>query len=151
MKSALNFVMICLVALVMSCGNQADVKESASDQDFTSMASLDLKVSGMKCEFGCAKTIEKKVSEMAGVGGCFVEFEEGKAKVYFDDETISRKEIISFISDMNEGSYEVSEIENSNEDEAVEDAKIQGNNSNVFSPGQSFRLPELITYFLRRI
>lgn len=152
MKSAINFFLIGLVSIALSCGDTHQPEENSVQQDFTGMASLDLKVDGMKCEFGCAKTIEKKVSEMAGVGGCFVKFEEGVAKVYYDNETIKGQDIIAFIGNLNDGSYEVSEVGNNEEtDSDNESKKSIEKKTNVFSPGQSFRLPELITYFLKRI
>jgi copper chaperone CopZ len=45
---------------------------------------IDLKIEGMTCQ-GCVRSVEKKLSSVAGVAGAHVDLGAGKATVTYDD------------------------------------------------------------------
>ena len=76
-----------------------------------SNAEMTLTIDGMMCEKGCAKTIEKTVSDLIGVTFSKVNFEEKTAIFRYDDSKTSEKEILNVIANINEGQYKISKVE----------------------------------------
>ena len=62
------------------------------------MQKVAINISGMTCEIGCAKTIQSKLSKKAGITSAKVIFKDSLGLVEYDANTISAKDINSFIN-----------------------------------------------------
>jgi mercuric ion binding protein len=70
-----------------------------------------LKIDGMTCSMGCAKTIEKKLTEMEGVQEAKVDFDTKEATVSFDAAVLTPEKITQTVEATADGkSYKVSDI-----------------------------------------
>lgn len=147
MRKVLATSIFILTLLTLGCSTKIEQKSS----DFIADSQLSLKVDGMVCAVGCAKYIEKQVAKMDGVTSCVVNFEEGTASIEFSGEVTNREEIVSSITDINEGQYQVEVVELSNiENNGLTSPESEKSNKEK-SPKVSFHFPELITYFIGRI
>jgi Cu+-exporting ATPase len=71
---------------------------------------LEVKITGMTCEIGCARTIESKVSKMEGVVYSKVNYAESKGQFSYNPKKTSAKKIIAKIDGIAGGSlYKVVE------------------------------------------
>lgn len=71
---------------------------------------LELAISGMTCEIGCAKTIQAKLSKKEGVLEAKVVFKDSIANIEFDANTTSKKDLIAFVEGIAGGElYKASE------------------------------------------
>jgi len=61
-------------------------KEIAAD---AKLAKAEFNIEGMTCAIGCAKTIEKKLSEMDGVKSATVDFDKKLAMVEYDEASVT--------------------------------------------------------------
>lgn len=68
--------------------SSAHVKSKEVDPDAT-YAKAEFTVSGMTCEIGCAKTIEKKLAMMDGVSSAKVDFERKLAMVEYNENKVN--------------------------------------------------------------
>jgi periplasmic mercuric ion binding protein len=88
-----------------------ETKTIASD---AKLATTSFKIDGMTCAVGCAKTIEKGLSETAGVKSATVDFDKKTAKVEYDSNTQSPEKIIEIVEKTGDGlTYKVSNVTNS--------------------------------------
>lgn len=72
---------------------------------------LQLHISGMTCEIGCARTIQSKLSKKEGVLDAKVIFTDSIAKINYNANAITSTEIISFINGIAGGDmYTASEL-----------------------------------------
>ena len=69
-------------------------------------------IKGMTCEMGCAKTIEKKLSNLDGISFAKVHFEEKTASLNFDSNKIDKDIIISIVESI--GDMKTYKVENIN-------------------------------------
>lgn len=68
-------------------------------------------IEGMTCPDGCAKTIEKKLSEMNGVQSAKVEFDKKLAIVNFDLDKLKSEDLVKAVESTGDGeTYKVSNI-----------------------------------------
>jgi copper ion binding protein len=65
---------------------------------------LELKVEGMTCD-GCVRSVERKLSKVAGVESAHVDLGQGKATVEYDD---SRAQADQFIAAVEQIGYRAS-------------------------------------------
>lgn len=92
---------------------------------------LKLEISGMTCDH-CAKTIEKKVSDVEGLASKAVSYPEKNGEFQFDDEKTSSAEIVEAINSTKQ--YKViKEISDSKEEQAKYDLIIIGGGSAAFA------------------
>lgn len=115
-------------------------------------AELSLEIEGMVCAVGCAKSIEKKLSEMAGVVNCTVDFDGEKAAITYDRSVVSSELIVEEITEMNNGQYQVTSVKKvstgkSSEPDSNEEDELEAYDDEA----RGFGFPELVTYFLRHI
>lgn len=116
-------------------------------------------VSGMVCEFGCAKFIEEEVSAYFGVVDFSVDYEAETAEIVYDKSKTNSGEIIAFVEGLNDGKYSMTEV-----DPSLENApKVNNNSADSASLGDAaevriprmesfkFSFPKVITYFMRRL
>lgn len=112
MKSLkLTFFLILIFIFSSSCKNnkEAEVKiveagvveqtTAKAETEIQNYAAASFTVKGMTCEMGCAKTIEKKLAKLDGVGSAKVDFENERATVKFDAAKISTDDLIKAVSD----------------------------------------------------
>lgn len=68
-------------------------------------------IDGMTCPEGCAKTIEKNLSEMEGVQNAKVDFDKKLATVNFDLDKLKSEDIVKAVEASGDGqSYKVSNV-----------------------------------------
>ena len=68
-------------------------------------------IDGMTCPEGCAKTIEKKLSEMDGVQSAKVDFDKKQATVYFDLDKLQSEDLVKAVETTGDGqTYKVSNV-----------------------------------------
>ena len=85
-------------------------KEAFTEADLAKMQTASFTIDGMTCAMGCAKTIENKLAEQAGVGQAVVDFETKIATVKFDAEKQSLESLTKTIEGVAGGdSYKVTE------------------------------------------
>ncbi|WP_142784260.1 heavy-metal-associated domain-containing protein [Changchengzhania lutea] len=101
MKTLKNIIAIVIVTVfVMNCKNevQPEVKTIAVEADVAAENKLDpnakyakaeFTIEGMTCAVGCAKTIEKKMSQMDGVKSATVDFDKKLAMVEYDEAKVN--------------------------------------------------------------
>ncbi len=91
---------IALTSTIMwSCKNEnepqvktVEVAETVTKKEIASDAKLakaEFSIEGMTCAIGCAKTIEKKLSEMEGVKSATVDFDNKLAMVEYDEASVT--------------------------------------------------------------
>ena len=68
-------------------------------------------IDGMTCAVGCAKTIEKKLSEMDGVQNAKVDFDKKQATVNFDLDKLKSEDLVKAVETTGDGqTYKVSNV-----------------------------------------
>jgi Cu+-exporting ATPase len=68
-------------------------------------------IDGMTCPEGCAKTIEKKLSEMNGVQNAKVDFDKKQATVNFDLDKLKSEDLVKAVETTGDGqTYKVSNV-----------------------------------------
>ncbi len=68
-------------------------------------------IDGMTCPEGCAKTIEKKLSEMDGVQNAKVDFDKKQATVNFDLDKLKSEDLVKVVETTGDGqTYKVSNV-----------------------------------------
>ena len=68
-------------------------------------------IDGMTCAVGCAKTIEKQLSEMDGVQNAKVDFDKKIATVNFDLDKLKSENLVKAVESTGDGqTYKVSNI-----------------------------------------
>lgn len=146
MKRLLSIFMIINVLLALSCScTDESGKEILADSE------MELNVEGMVCAVGCAKYIEKEVSNLTGVTRCSVDFEKGKAQIAFASEEIEEEGIVNTINSLNDGQFKVSVIDILTRKVEKSGGKREGSKTENADPEVSFYFPELITYFMHRL
>ncbi|MBC7642838.1 MAG: heavy-metal-associated domain-containing protein [Flavobacterium sp.] len=71
-------------------------------------------IDGMTCAVGCAKTIEKELTETAGVKSASVDFEKKSAKIEYDCDAQSPEKLVNIVEKTGDGkTYKVSNVKNS--------------------------------------
>lgn len=94
------FVLLFVSTLFIGC-KKADIKaETAS-----------FHIEGMTCAMGCARTIEKKLSNTEGVQKAAVDFDKKEGTVTFDANKLSKEDIAKSVEATGDGkTYKVSEM-----------------------------------------
>ena len=97
LKISLGVFLLSLI--VWSCKNDvqpetktvevAEVKEVNEIDENALIAKAEFNIEGMSCAIGCAKTIEKKLSEMEGVKTATVDFDKKLAMVEYDEAKVT--------------------------------------------------------------
>ena len=60
-------------------------------------------IEGMTCAMGCAKTIETKLNETAGVQKAAVDFDKKEARVYFDETQQNKTSLSKIVASCADG------------------------------------------------
>jgi Cu+-exporting ATPase len=120
MKFSNSIIVIALATLlIVSCkNNNSKSDETATKSDAKKEIAAAVKpetasftIDGMTCPEGCAKTIEKNLSEMDGVQNAKVDFDKKLATVNFDLDKLKSKDIVKAVEAIGDGqSYKVSNV-----------------------------------------
>lgn len=133
---------ILSLTFLMGCGNASD------SENVVVNASSSMKISGMTCEEMCAGRIEDKITRMAGVKSCEVDFESEVATVFYDKRKVDIDEVILKVGDMNDGQYGISGVKTENITNTNSDVNSKGGiESGQIMTVPSFELPNLADYF----
>ena len=109
-SSKLTIILILILVFSLSCKNtkEAEIKTveagtveqtiAKTETEIQNYAAASLTIKGMTCEMGCAKTIEKKLANLDGVGSAKVDFENELATVTFDVTKISAEDLKNAVS-----------------------------------------------------
>lgn len=94
------FLVFTLTFAVLSCNSKTAAPKVST-----------FKISGMTCAFGCAKTIENKLSKTVGIQKAVVNFETKTARVNYDASVITTENIIKTVQETGDGAtYKVFDL-----------------------------------------
>lgn len=120
MKFSNSIIVIAVAALlIVNCkNNNSKSDETATKSDAKKEVAAAVKpetasftIDGMTCPEGCAKTIEKNLTEMEGVQNAKVDFDKKLATVNFDLDKLKSKDIVKAVEAIGDGqSYKVSNV-----------------------------------------
>ena len=94
---------LMVIFVVLSC-NETKKKSSIekSEEQTQEIAAvyknLEVEIEGMTCEIGCARTIQSKLSKVKGVTYSKVSFENKTGQFTYDENKISKENIINKIN-----------------------------------------------------
>ena len=118
-KVILQFSILTL--LFVACkknGNTPVVKGACANKEVVAAVKPEtarFHIEGMTCPEGCAKTIEKKLSEMEGVQNAKVDFEKKEATVNFDLDKLKVDALVKAVETTGDGkTYKVSAVKTGN-------------------------------------
>jgi len=116
-KIVLGIVFISV--LIWSCNNEtktqyniSEVEIANSNTEITNdapVAKAEFTIEGMTCAMGCAKRIEKKLSEMDGVRSATVNFDKKLAMVEYEEGKVTTSSFEKIVTDAGED-YVVTEM-----------------------------------------
>ena len=119
-KSIIGFALAAMlfVACKKNENKTADSKDAAVKKEAVAAAkpqTASFHIEGMTCPEGCAKTIEKKLSEMEGVQNAKVNFEKKEATVNFDLDKLKSEDLVKAVETTGDGkTYKVSDVKTGN-------------------------------------
>ncbi len=116
MKNPLIVVVLFIAFSLISCKGES--KQEIQTKEITDQAvltenveTINFKIDGMTCAFGCAKMIENKLGNAKGVDSASVDFEKKTAYISFDKTQQSKLGLKKTIEDLIGGdTYKASEI-----------------------------------------
>ena len=115
MKNIQNIAIATIIVFFsVSCKKEASVETKEVTKAKTEIAAKNLEtanftINGMTCAIGCAKTIEKKLTEMNGVQKAAVDFDKKEAIVEFDATIQTPEKLTTAVESSGDGqTYKVS-------------------------------------------
>ena len=112
--SALSFCGLLFVGCKQTASAPNEVAETATTKPTINPEKLETStftVEGMTCAIGCAKTIEKELSETPGVQKATVDFDKKLATVSFDNSIQNPDALIKLVEATADGkTYKVSNV-----------------------------------------
>lgn len=115
------FFVLFIATLFISCNvsneKKVDPLELEVNKEATkNLTNLEVEITGMTCEIGCAKLIQSKLYKTEGVSFAEVSFEKANGKITYDANKISNDELKKIIENIAGGDlYKVGQM-----DEVVE-------------------------------
>lgn len=98
------FFLIIMTLIVVSCKDKAP-----------NFQKMELEITGMTCEIGCARLIESKLSKTNGVKFAKVSFKDSLGFVEYDTSILSQFEVNNIVEKIADGNlYKVSKNKNVN-------------------------------------
>lgn len=101
-KAGFVFLMSCGILLLSQqsmAQSQKDKNDLKMEKSKENAEGLQLKITGMSCQAGCANGIDKMLSGKSGVLESNTSFDSGSAEIRYDKSIISEKEIIALIEE----------------------------------------------------
>lgn len=115
--SKLILVFSTLILFFVACkkNNISSIeKEASADKEIAAAVKPEtatFHIDGMTCPEGCAKTIEKKLSELEGVQNAKVDFDKKEATINFDLDKLKATDLVKAVETTGDGkTYKVSEL-----------------------------------------
>ncbi len=108
---------LCLSTFFVSCNVKSEQKADSQVVEVNEelpkdLTNLEVEISGMTCEIGCAKLIQSKLYKTEGVSFAEVSFEKGSGKITYDANRITNDELKKIIENIAGGDlYKVGEME----------------------------------------
>ncbi|MDY7394925.1 heavy-metal-associated domain-containing protein [Aureibaculum sp. 2210JD6-5] len=125
MKILKAVIFLISIGVLFSCdknsktdgAKNADIiqkSDSDSEKIVANFEKVSLKIDGMTCEIGCARTIQSKLSKANGVKFAEVNFEDKTGIVEFDSNKISENQIVKIVEEIAGGDlYKVEGVKKS--------------------------------------
>ena len=120
MKISKSIVVLAIAgSLLVSCKKEtttgvAETKVLKTIAADAKLATTSFKIDGMTCAIGCAKIIEKELSETSGVKSAKVDFDKKSAKIEYDTNAQSPEKLVEIVEKTGDGAtYKVSNVVNS--------------------------------------
>lgn len=94
-----TIAIFALIFMIISCKEskkETSIEKSVLDKSeiAASYKSIEVEIEGMTCEIGCARTIQSKLFKVDGVTYSKVNFEAEKGQFTYDENKISKEEIV---------------------------------------------------------
>lgn len=111
------FFVVFLAVFTISCnvGNKKKVDSQeieVNKEESKELTNLEVEITGMTCEIGCAKLIQSKLYKTEGVSFAEVSFEKENGKITYDANKISDEELKKIIENIAGGDlYKVGQME----------------------------------------
>ena len=103
-----TFFISCNVKNEKKADSQVEVNEELP-KDLTN---IEIEITGMTCEIGCARLIQSKLYKTDGVSFAEVSFEKGNGKITYDANRISNEELKKIIENIAGGDlYQVGRMD----------------------------------------
>ena len=103
MKTIKLFTLLLTLSLSFYSCDTNQNKNTSNNSTEPNLKKIEVAISGMTCEIGCAKTIESKVSKMKGVRFSKVSFNDSLGQFTYDTNLTSPKTIIAKIDGIADG------------------------------------------------
>ncbi|WP_317044281.1 heavy-metal-associated domain-containing protein, partial [Flavobacterium davisii] len=101
------FCMIATTVILIGCKeeNKATYSNSESNvqKELAKIEKTTLKIKGMTCAIGCAKTIENKLNELDGIQKAKVDFNTKLATIEYDKTIHTKESLARFIESVADG------------------------------------------------
>lgn len=114
MKNIVSIILITLVIFSCNTNKKESLIESPEvkkEEVAANYKSVEMDIEGMTCEIGCARTIQSKLSKVEGVTYSKVNFEAKKAQFTYNDNKISKEDILRKIEGIGGGDlYKVTKL-----------------------------------------
>jgi Cu+-exporting ATPase len=99
------YFIIFLSVFIFSCNSGNSVKNGDQVTEVKKelpkdLTNLEVEITGMTCEIGCAKLIQSKLYKTEGVSFAEVSFEKGKGKITYDANKVSDEELKNIIENI---------------------------------------------------
>jgi len=99
------YFVIFLAVFIMSCNIGNDKKTNPqvveeNKQEPKDLTNLEVEITGMTCEIGCAKLIQSKLYKTPGVSFAEVSFENSSGKITYDANQVSNSELKKIIENI---------------------------------------------------
>ena len=107
------FFILTLTVLIFSCKQESKVEEKieAVENAPQDLKNVEVAISGMTCEIGCAKLIQSRLYKTEGITFADISFEKAHGKITFDSNRLNDEELKEIIERIAGGDlYKVEEM-----------------------------------------
>ncbi len=128
MKTIKNVLLVTVAGLFFIACKDTNSKEAATTESTEvkkeilaeNLQTASFTVEGMHCEFGCAKSIEKKLAKLNGVKSALVDFETKQASIEYDATQETPQTLAKIVEEMADGdTYKVSGAQSSSDQSSL--------------------------------
>jgi periplasmic mercuric ion binding protein len=98
----------------LTADSEGKIATNKSPEKIAKLETASFNIEGMTCAIGCAKTIEKELSETDGVQKAAVDFDKKEATVSFDASKQTPETLVKLVEATGDGkTYKVSNVKSS--------------------------------------
>ena len=111
------FFVLFVATLFISCNVSNEKKVDSIEievnkEEAKNLTNLEVEITGMTCEIGCARTIQSKLSKTEGVKFAEINFEKKNGIVEYDANKVSEKDIVNVVEQIAGGDlYKVTDVD----------------------------------------